>query len=108
MNTHSTTIIIALLACLPLYACTWAKLTPGGETVEIITAEQANDCKKVGRVTNSVKHKVIGVKRASYQVKGELSRLARNSAARMDGDSVIADSEIVEGEQSYIVYRCKE
>jgi hypothetical protein len=44
--------------------------------------------------------------RGDSKVRGELITLARNEAATMGGDSIVAESPAVQGRQTFGVYRC--
>jgi len=89
-----------------LSACSWVKLTPGGELVRVATKDDVASCKKVGKTTVSLKAKIAGVKRKSDSVEKELNSLARNSAANMGGNMVVSVSEMENGEKSFEVYQC--
>lgn len=93
-------------AILVVSGCAWVKLTPEGEQVRILGSDQVSGCKKVGKTTVSVLAKVGFAHRSEKRVKEELETLARNSAANMDGDTIVPISGIEEGEQSFDVYRC--
>lgn len=96
-----------LLAVLLLDGCTWVKLTPEGEQVRVVNMEAVADCKRVGKTTVSTLAKVAGLNRYQESMQDELDKLARNSAAELDGDAVVAISEIVDGKQVFAVYRCR-
>lgn len=90
-----------------LSACAWVKVSPEGEKVRILTEAGAADCKKTGETTVSLRDKVAGVKRSSEKVKTELETLARNAAPDLNGNAVIATTEVVDGKQTFAVYQCK-
>ena len=69
-------------------------------------AHEVLTCEKLGKTTVSLLDKVVGVDRSAEKVRGELETLARNSAADIGGDTVVAASEITDGKQAYDVYRC--
>jgi hypothetical protein len=46
------------------------------------------------------------VSRNQTRVGEELATLARNSAAQLGGDTVVAITEIVDGSQTFAVYQC--
>ena len=95
-----------ILMVLIIGACSWVKLTPYGEKVRVLSLEEVTSCKKLGKTTTRLKDKVAGVKRDKKTVKKEMETLARNSAADLDGDTVVAISEIKDGKQEFEVYRC--
>ena len=95
-----------LLFALTLTACAWVKLTPEGEKVRVLSASEVKSCTKKGKTTVSLKAKVAGLERHPEKVKKELEDLARNSAADLNGDTVVPASEIENGKQVFDVYRC--
>jgi hypothetical protein len=99
-------LVISLLTCVSITSCTWVKLTPEGEKVRVLSVEEVSSCNKLGKTEVSLRDKVAGVKRSEEKVKLELETLARNSASNMNGDTVVPDSEIVDGKQTYVIYRC--
>jgi len=96
--------ILFLVLLLP--ACTWVELTPAGEKVRVLSADEVGSCAKKGKTTVSLKAEVAGIERNTEKVKKELEMLARNSAVDLKGDTVVATSEIVNGKQTFDVYRC--
>jgi len=98
--------ILALFAGF-LTACTWVKPTPAGEFVRVAYADAVVACTRKGNVKVSLKDKVAGVGRKAEKVAMELSVLARNEAATMGGDTVVAESPVSEGSQEFGVYQCK-
>lgn len=103
--------ILAALAATALIAqlgaCTWVQTTPEGQKVSVGTADSVATCQRLGKVTVSVKSRVGGVERKPGKVAGELATLARNEGATMGGDTVVAESEDLNGSQVFGVYDCK-
>jgi hypothetical protein len=95
-----------LILSLGLVACQFVPLTPGGEKARVLSAAEVQQCKKIGSSTASVKDNVLGIKRQETVMAEELSRLARNNAAAMGGDTVVPASNIVEGRQLFDIYKC--
>ena len=100
--------VIALLASAAfLQACTWVKPTPEGQKVRVAQASEIGAwCERKGEVASILKSRIAGVERSPTKVAGELETLARNEAALMGGDTVVAESTIKDGRQLYGVYRC--
>jgi hypothetical protein len=100
-----------LLWLLPLVAvaggCSFVDLTKEGEGVRVAKAEQVSACTGLGRTTASVVHEVASIPRHPDAVKENIEVTARNSAASMGGDTIVAVSGITEGKQTFEVYRCK-
>lgn len=95
-------IAIALLA-----GCEWAPLTREGEGVTVARPEHVQTCRRVGETTAKVKSEIAGVARSADTVAEELQNLARNAAAGMNGDTVVAVGQPVWGGQRFTVYRCR-
>lgn len=94
------------IVVLGLAACTWVEPTREGSEVLVVKASSVVACKKVGTTTTSVKHKVGIVTRSDEKVTEELTTLAKNKAADMGGDSIVAQGEAVEGSMSFAIYKC--
>ena len=102
---HTAVIGIVLLV---LAGCTWVELTEEGEAVTLVSSV-ANTCKRLGSTTSTTKADIASIDRSDKKVTAELVTLARNSAARMGGDTITAESEISEsGEQTFGIFRCGE
>lgn len=97
-------VIVAILAI--LQGCAWVELTEGGKTVTVVT-KVPSSCKRLGSTASQTRADVATIGRNKEKIAGELQMLARNSAFRMSGDTIVAESEISEtGEQTFGVYRC--
>jgi len=82
------------------------ELTPQGEQVQVATMEAVAGCKNVGKTTVNTLAKLAGLDRHQESMQDELSRLARNSAVQLGGDTVVPITGIKDGEQVFAVYRC--
>lgn len=101
--------VFAIGVCaLAVSACTWVEPTAQGYAVEVVAAEAVKDCRKLGTTRVSVLDRVAGMPRSYRKLEQELDTLARNSAAEMEGDHVVAVSEIVDGHRTYAVYDCRQ
>ena len=96
---------ISLLTVL-VSACTWVELNEEGEKVRVLSAAEVTKCTFVGNTTSTITEKIVGVKRHENAINYELISLARNSAIKLDGDTVVADGPAVDGNQVFKVYRC--
>jgi len=100
--------LIAVVVSVVLSGCgPWVEPTNDALNVRVAYLSQIDGCKKLGRVTVSVLDKVAFISRSEEDMSGELETLGRNSAAEMKGDTIVAMSKIVDGEQVFDVYRCK-
>lgn len=87
--------------------CTWVKLEPGAQEVEVRTGGGVSGCQRLGQSTVSVRDRVAAVQRRAAKVEEELHILARNAAVDLDGDTVVPLGPVDDGEQRYAVYRCR-
>ncbi len=99
-----------LVLALPLSigACTWVQPDPAGERVRVAYDGNVAGCTKVGEVGVSVRDRLIpGVDRQPLKVADELESLARNEAATIPADTIVALNEPRRGEQRFAAYRCR-
>lgn len=101
MKTNITIIAATIL----LSACATLKLTTGGEKVRVLDPSEVESCRELGKTNNSVTSKII-LERAEEAVAKELRIIARNSAARMGGDTIVPLTVIEAGQQTFVVYKC--
>ena len=100
-------ILPALLAA-SLVACTWVKPDDAGKRVRVAYDGSVDGCQKVGEVGVSVRDWLLpGVRRNEMKVLDELESLARNQAATIDADTIVALGEARSGEQRFGAYRCQ-
>jgi hypothetical protein len=99
-------LVFVVLVSISVVSCTWVKMTPEGQKVRVLAADEVSSCKKLGQTEVSLKDEVAGFKRGEEKVKKELEALARNSAANMDGDTVVPITDIEDGKRTFAVYRC--
>ena len=98
-------IICIASAAIMLSACSTLKLTEGGEKVRVLDPAEVSSCKNLGRTNTSVTDRVI-FERPADAVAEELQIVARNSSARMGGDTIVPLTVIEEGQQTFVVYKC--
>ena len=106
MFMNNTRLIHALLATVAVSACTWVTPAEDAANVAIVEARHITTCERIGVTSASVRDRVGFINRSDRRVAEELATLAKNSAASMGGDTLVASSEIDEGVQEFIVYRC--
>lgn len=87
-------------------ACRMVPLEPEGQSVRRLGAQEAPACERIGTTNVKVLSKVLFVGRSETKMAQELTTLARNSAGRMGGNTVIAEGGIRDGRQTFGVYRC--
>ncbi|BBL74258.1 DUF4156 domain-containing protein [Methylomagnum ishizawai] len=86
--------------------CAWVDLKPQGEKVRVLSKSEVGRCKPLGQVTANTTATLGFIARGKSVVQEEVYRLARNNAGGMGGDTIVAKGPLLEGEQSFDVYRC--
>jgi len=105
MLTVRSFLLVAILtvAC---SSCSWVKLTDAGKTVHVANIGEVTSCEQLGEATAHVLDKVGFVRRSRAKQARELATLARNEAAGMGGNTIVAVSDIEDGGRKFRVYRC--
>lgn len=88
-------------------ACTWVEPTSGGKSVTVAKPEHVATCQRLGQTNTTTKARVGFIVRNREKVATELATLARNDAAAMGGDTVVAQNAPMDGTQSFAIYRCR-
>ncbi len=101
MKTNITIIAATIL----LSACSTMKLSAGGEKVRVLDPNEVESCRELGKTNNSVTARVV-IERPAETVAKELRIIARNSASRMGGDTIVPLTVVEAGQQSFVVYKC--
>ncbi len=94
------------LALLFVSSCTWVKPTALSEEIQLVDDRAVLKCQKLGTTTSYVKHTLGPFARDEETVKEELVTLAKNRAAEMEGNVIVALGPIKEGNMSFDVYWC--
>jgi len=100
------TLLIFLVALLASACATPMKLNAGGEKVRVLDPGEVSSCRELGRSNTSVTWVLLGVERPEEAIAKELRIVARNSASRMGGDTIVPLTVIDKGEQTFVVYKC--
>jgi hypothetical protein len=100
-------IAISLLS-ITLSACTWVELNSKGRGVVIRQQTDSIDgCQRIGTVTAKTRASIVaGTSRGDKKIAEELSILARNEAATLNANTIVANNNISDGQQSFIAYSC--
>jgi hypothetical protein len=102
-----TKILLLSVISLSLSACaTGLKLSAEGEKVRVLDPSEVSSCRKLGNTNNAVAWQVVGIARPEDTISKELRVLARNSASRMGGDTIVPLTVIDKGKQTFVVYKC--
>lgn len=96
------------LVIISLPACTWVEATREGSEVTLVKEFNVMTCKKLGTTTSTVKHKIGPITRDPETVMEELTTLAKNRAAALGGDSIVAKEPATDGSLSFDIYKCAE
>lgn len=100
-------ILLPTIIILTASACTWVDLKKQGQNVVISTSEKIQSCSAVGNVTAKTRHTLFaGIKRSDTKIAMELATLARNEATKINANTIVANAQPVNGEQSFSAYRC--
>ena len=104
---YQTITPLAVIMTAALQACTWVSTTPDGANVVVSNGAGTSNCERKGEVEADLKSRVAGFERNATKVAGELETLARNEAAKMGGDTIVAESTVRDGKQTFGVFRCR-
>jgi hypothetical protein len=85
--------------------CTWVKLSDAGALVQPTEVGAIATCQRVGIVTTQTQSKVV-VSRGDTKVREELLVLARNEAAALGADTIVAIGRPGDGRQDFEAYLC--
>lgn len=101
-------VLLAALLIVPASGCAWVKLSEDGQRVRVAeNAELSANCVRKGEITASVRRELGPFERNSQKVTDELEALARNEAAMISADTVVATGPVDGGGQRrYIAYDC--
>ena len=96
---------LLLGALVTLTGCTWVKLSDAGAAVTLAETESVAACQHVGMVTTQTRHKVV-MERGDASVHEELLVLARNQAAALGANVIVAMGPPSKGNQDFAAYSC--
>jgi len=105
MKLNYFTLCVTII-CLP--ACTWIETTEKGSGVTLVKPFNVNNCSKLGTTNVTVTHKIGILIREDEAVMEDLIIAAKNRAAEINGDSIVAKEPAVEGKMSFDIYKCSE
>lgn len=98
--------ILAVVLALQASGCAWVRLDAEAEAVRVREVGDVAACERLGKTHTRTLDEVGFIPRREKSVAEELSRLARNEAVRMGGDTVAPLEEAVAGEQVFGIYDC--
>ena len=98
--------IATILIAIGLSGCTWVELSSQGENVSVASSADSA-CKKLGATKSISRAEIASIDRNEDKVATELATLARNHAAEMGGNLIVAEGAVTEaGQQTFGVYKC--
>ena len=97
----------SLVAVLVVGGCTWVKVSEEGAQVRVVQPHELGGCKRLASTTSKGVDHIMAAKRIDEVVERELRDMARNEAARIGGDTIVAESTIEDGRQTFGVYKCR-
>lgn len=100
------TMLVGVAAAVMVSGCTFVKPTQHADEVLVLKPHQTRECEQLRRSTSQVLDKIWFINRNREKMAEELEILARNTAAEIGGNAVVADSEIDAGKQRFIIYNC--
>ncbi len=103
---HAARAPAGVLASLLLGACTWVQVTETGAEVRVAEESEVTACERLGRTTVSGVDRILAAKRLEHVVQREMQDMARNEAANIGGNAVVAVSPIENGKQTFAVFSC--
>lgn len=98
--------LFSLAALLIVGCASRIKLNNEGEKVRVLDPSEVSTCRELGKTNTSVTWSVVGIERPEEAIAKELRTIARNSAARMGGDTIVPLTIIDKGQQTFVVYKC--
>ncbi len=99
-------ILVAVFLLAAVSGCTWVQVTSDGAGVRLANTNEVGDCNRIGRTRSKTLSRIVVVQRGGEKLQEELVSLARNEAADMGGNTIVAESLIDAGEQVFGVYNC--
>lgn len=100
--------IAGLIVAATVSGCVFVQPTEAGKKVRVLTTGEVDRCRSLGNVTSTVQDRVGVIIRRQDTVEDDVLQNARNAAADMGGDTIVAVSALDGGKQTFGVYRCLE
>ena len=97
----------SFLVVLPLFiGLSFVDLTEEGGKVLEATADEVDNCKMVGKGTATTRSKRVFFKRKGERVQNELLGLAKNEAATLGANAIVAGEIGEDGKMKWAGYSC--
>lgn len=101
------TALSVMAGVLVIQGCSWVDLDPNAQDVLVLKPDQIKQCEQMRKTTSQVMDKVGFMNRNKKKMAKELATLARNTAAELGGNAIVADSDIENGKQTFIILNCE-
>ena len=98
--------LLPLTLALVLSNCTWVKVTEAGAAVALRAANETSGCERIGVASVKTAAKVV-LARDTRTVQAEVYAMAKNQAGTMNANAIVPIGTVVDGAQSFDVYRCQ-
>lgn len=98
-------IAVVLLAAF-VGGCVFVQPTAEGKKVRLLTAGEVERCRHVSTLTAQVADRIGNIPRSREAVEDDVLTHAKNEAAVIGGDTIVAVSELKDGRQTFNVYSC--
>ena len=98
--------LVMIMFIIGISACTWIEPTKESLNVILVKSGNVSSCQKVGTTNATVTHKIGLLTRDEEAVTEDLILVAKNSAAKLGGDSIVAKGPNIDGTMSFDVYKC--
>lgn len=99
--------LIVMLGGFLLAGCSFNEPTEASKQVMLVKDYNVTSCQKLGVTVARVKDSLGAIKFSEDEVQEELIVIAKNDAAEMGGDSIVAVSDVKGGVQKFAIYRCR-
>ncbi len=86
--------------------CAWVSPNMDSQWVTLVKPQAIANCQQIGETRSKTLTKVVLVGRSAQKQQNELITLAKNQAAVMSGDTIVAKGDMKDGEQTFKVYDC--
>lgn len=98
-------VVVALFAGI-VAGCVFVQPTVEGKKVRLLTNHEVDHCRSLGNITSTVADRVGAIARSQEAVEDDVLQNAKNGAADMGGDTIVAAGALAAGKQNFGVYRC--
>jgi hypothetical protein len=103
---RSLFLVVFLCSGLLIQSCSWVGPSVESQYVTLVKPQAVGDCEKIGETTSKTLSKIVVVGRSNEKQGNELITLAKNQAAVMGGDTIVAKGSVDKGEQTFTVFKC--